>query len=709
MAKRRTSSPSTPNAATPRVQREATEPNKVALTSSAKRAPQPSLEEVTREDVAPQASPRAELPRWAIRALWAMIVVGVLCRFVGLNWDEGTHLHPDERFLADTVPKLNWPHSWSEYFETARAPLNPFNHISGLFVYGQLPLLFVKGLAATLNRDNYDGVLLVGRASSALFGALSALLMVAIGRRVLGNMGLIAAALLACSALDIQQAHFFVVDTFAAFWMVAAFWAALKVGDANAKPWKWAALCGLFWGAAMACKVSSALFGVVLLPFLFAELFGFNSSRHTTMKSALLASGLALFCALGAFRVGHPMAFRGESSVFTLGGLLDVRKPMASVKADGAPGKTFFDSLSEQADITAGRADPPWNLQWIGRRNFAFPARQLWSWGLGPAFALCAVLGALGSVLLGLQRRKNAQKETHAGGVAASPAVLAAAAWMLISFGFYGGQYSKFSRYYLVLTPFAALCAAWLLDALWQRLSTRETRVARNMTPVLIGIVPVLTALWALAVTSIYTRPHTRIAASRWILTNIAPGTVIANESGWDDALPWRGASIPPSQLNAISLELYDPDTPEKRATLLAKLDQAQWIFVSSGRVWGSIPRLPMKWPMTTVYYRALFDGSLGFRAAKQFTSYPQLNLGPLHARFPDDFAEEGLTVYDHPRVMLFEKTSAYSHESAASLLNPNLLTQRREVPLTDLIASGYHPDEAALPKLPALKDGDSF
>ena len=78
-----------------------------------------------------------------------------------------------------------------------------------------------------------------------------------------------------------------------------------------------------------------------------------------------------------------------------------------------------------------------------------------------------------------------------------------------------------------------------------------------------------------------------------------------------------------------------------------------------------NVTRVPAVFPMSIAYYRALFDGRLGFERAADFTSYP--SLGPL--RFPDDRAEEQFTVYDHPRVLLFRKTPAFSPAKARALL----------------------------------------
>jgi hypothetical protein len=107
----------------------------------------------------------------------------------------------------------------------------------------------------------------------------------------------------------------------------------------------------------------------------------------------------------------------------------------------------------------------------------------------------------------------------------------------------------------------------------------------------------------------------------------------------------------------SLDLKLYDVDNEEKRLHLLDTLERAQWIFVSSQRAWQSIPRVPQKWPLTTEYYRALFDGYLGFEPVKEWTNYPQLfGLSCATRKF-----EEALSVYDHPRVVLFRKTPEWS------------------------------------------------
>ena len=163
-------------------------------------------------------------------------------------------------------------------------------------------------------------------------------------------------------------------------------------------------------------------------------------------------------------------------------------------------------------------------------------------------------------------------------------------------------------------------------------------------------------------------------------------------ESTWDDALP-----LPTNGYNLFgyesglwgnvrNLELYFDDTMAKRDTLYSSLDQSDYIFISSNRQWGSIVRVPERYPLTTEYYRALigcppdedllrcyqtaepgmFEEELGFRLSAVFQSPPNLAGFEIN----DQAAEEAFTVYDHPKVLIFEKTADYDPEKMRSILD---------------------------------------
>ena len=652
-----------------------------------------ATEIIATEIIATESAPSffsAPLLRHAcVFVLTILFLLGIGFRFVGLNWDDGYHLHPDERFLTMTVPALQWPSGWSAWFDTAHSPLNPFNLPNmGLFVYGQFPLIFAKFIATRLDRDNYDGMLLLGRFLSACFDSGTVILVWLIARRWLGALwGLVAGILIAFTALHLQHAHFYVVDTFATFWLVLAFWAALHWRDgaqvlAARRANIWAIICGIGWGLALACKISTILFAPILPLFLLSSGVDIRQSRARW----LLLSGtmLVLIATVFSFRSFHPIAFRGESTWWSLGGFFDLR--LANAPAN------FWKSLAQQRDITLGLNDVPWNLQWFGRRDYLWPLRNLLVWAVGWQLMLPAIF----AIPLLVLSRKFPALTTRA----YRYEIALAALWVTIVFVYHAGQFSKFTRYYLLMTPFIALLGAWCAQQLWQFAKTRSQSWLQVLAALIFGAMLGGTVLWGAAVTSIYQRPNTRVAASQWMEAQ-PDGTPWANETVWDDALPLGDKS----RFVMLDLKLLDSDSLDKRQQLLDTLDQTEYIVISSPRMWASLPRIGPRYPLTTRYYSALFGGELGFVPIRQWSSYPRLNLFGHALDLPDDNSEEALTVYDHPRVVLFQKTPAWSKAHAAQILDPSLLQGFSDVPLKDLKAQGVGVDEQTLPQLPMYPD----
>ncbi len=165
-------------------------------------------------------------------------------------------------------------------------------------------------------------------------------------------------------------------------------------------------------------------------------------------------------------------------------------------------------------------------------------------------------------------------------------------------------------------------------------------------------------------------------------------------ETSWDDALP-----LSVDQYNAlgaiytpINLELYEPDTPQKRNSMVKILSASDYIVIASNRAYDAMPRLPLRYPMTLKYYQALFNcncsgdalenrayglkppfkSPLGFDLVATFESSP--NFGPLS--ISDQSADESFTVYDHPKVFIFKKSKDFSTGYVKSLLDSVNLDQ---------------------------------
>jgi YYY domain-containing protein len=265
-----------------------------------------------------------------------------------------------------------------------------------------------------------------------------------------------------------------------------------------------------------------------------------------------------------------------------------------------------------------------------------------------------------------------------------------------VTFIYHAITFIKFMRYFLPIYPFLILLGAYFIFWLWQRmvLSVQKKDHAEQQEPsrtnwrakagrVLTSrylVIPLIvvavagTALYALAYNSIYDRPNTRLAASRWMQQNIPAGSTLANEH-WDDWLPIGGVDGITSYgdgglFNSVEMRNYEDDTPDKLNWMVDNLTQADYIVLSSNRLYDSIPRLPMRYPMTTRYYDLLFNGKLGFEPVKDFTSYPSL----LGIQIPDQSAEESFSVYDHPRVQIFKKTAGFNPDKVRMLLGDGIV-----------------------------------
>ena len=659
--------------------------------------------------------------RWALPLLlMAVLIAGAYLRLSHINWDEGAHIHPDERFLTMVEDALDLPKSLGQFFDSTTSPMSPYNKGYGFFVYGTLPIFIVRVVAEVVHRFNqsahlwmaapdvpmdlagYGGVNLVGRALSGLFDLACLPLIFIVGRRLYGRkVGLLAALLLAFSVLPLQQSHFFTVDTFGTFFALLTFYFAVRVLQGGQRGYRgggWGAYVamGASLGASIACRINLVpLAGIALLAAAVRAWDDWHSASdedsdapggqwlNTVVQATLFRLLLMGLVALAVFRVAQPYAFGGKS-------LLDFSLSDA-----------WRDNMRQIQLLISGNADSPPGHQWANRTPFVFPFVNMVVWGLGIPLGLTAWAGWALAVLQVI-RRLTIKTDARALHCHVLPV-----AWIGGMFVWQGLQYVQSMRYLLPIYPLLAMMAAWLLWWLADRArawraepalaaltpaegeaapatvpSNPTTKVLvrlRNWAPAmaygLLFVVAVTTMLWGWGFTAIYRRPLTRITASRWIFDNVPPGTVIANEH-WDDGLPLRVdgkdgfGSYGYKGLSTSSdgsMQMYAEDTPEKREQLYQWLDEADYIVLSSNRLWGSIPRLPMRYPMTTLYYKLLFEGKLGFKEVLRVTSFPTV----LGIQFDDTSAEEAFSVYDHAQVRVYKKTPQYNQALVRSYFDP--------------------------------------
>ena len=765
-------------------------------------------------------------------------------RFTGLNWDEGTHLHPDERFLTMVAAAIEPAGSFEEYFNTRTSRLNPANAGHPFYVYGTLPLFIVRYIAEATGLTGYDRIHLLGRFLSGLCNLISVLLIFCIGRRLYGTAaGLWAVFFAACNVLFIQLSHFFIVDTFALLFSLPLLYLAVGISfpgaAADGKEQDCCPVCesllfSFFFGLCLASKLSFGLTGLLLPAALAVRSAGAPRGARLNLLLRMLPWLVpGVLIASVVFRVCQPYAFAGPGFF------------------SWSLSPEWLKNIKELATITSGQIDYPPSLQWA-RRPLWFSWENLTIWGMGVFQGLLAVAAL---IALGWRMAKGAWRR-HA----------LLWSWTLLNLFITACLWNPTMRYQLLSYPGCIIAAAWAaaaLQARWRVSSERQKataggtqgtaaflrgwgsgRLQRHACVVLLILLSATAIAWAAAFLKIYTQQHTRVAASLWMYDHIASavnvrmltaggavtqpltaanpvrisheeprtidfvtkqagvlegitiphaadmtglpgdkslhcelisqahtdrilatgaasvaqgadssgradalclrfdpavsaspgeqyrlvlmlrdavrgdlvleGSRIARESSWDDALPVRPdgyAGYVRTFGDFLNLELYEDDGPEKLSRMLSVLDRADVICISSSRQWGSIPRLPERYPLTKAFYRLLLGcppektvedwcrsagrgmvcGQLGYECVAVFESPP--GIGGLSVN--DQAAEEAFTVYDHPKVFVFQKSPAYSSAQARTALAAVDLAHVQKLPLRSV---PLNPSDIMLP-----------
>ena len=642
-----------------------------------------------------------------ILALVAVVVLALALRFYGLDWDRGYSYtpHPDERAILSQVDKLSFPSlgdvaevvEWSaigivsfttglveprevpRLLDAKESTWNP-----GWFPYGSFPLYLLHTVAAvyeTWTGATLDDLRIVGRAISALADAGTVLAVYLLALRMYGRReAVLASALVALAVIHIQLSHFFAVDTILALFAVAALY--FLHGVATRGRLRDSVLAGVFIGLGLATKVSLAPIYLALVAAY--VLYGLSATRDRgdssaavgdVVRTAFVGLGAAMAASVAVLFVAQPYA------------LLDWSQ--------------FYSDTVEQSEMVRRIRDYPYTRQYIDTTPYWYHLRQLATWGLGWPLGLVAWSGLLYAALRGMRLRSGAGYLAAgvivpaaillyssslfailtASGIAfvaliatlpvrstaSRPAVLILA-WVVPYLLIIGAFDVKFMRYLLPVTPFLVLFGARMVIALWDRVTSRPPALRVAVAAALVVLVGT-TAFYAVSYTSVYRDEHPGVRMAGWLNDNAPTGSVVLMEH-WEEGLPNVG------RYEVRRLPLYEQDSTNKLRDLSEDLSEAGYLVFYSNRLYGTIPRLPERYPITTEYYRLLFDGGLGYELVDVETSYPRL----AGVSFIDDtfgrpdlptppavqtaqsasivldlgFADESFSVYDHPLGLVF-------------------------------------------------------
>jgi YYY domain-containing protein len=505
------------------------------------------------------SSPRQDThrnPVLVIELLLALVLIaGFALRLRGIYWGEFTYMHPDERFLvwvgtdiqpigSETLgapptasqPGLAWRgqfpdvfadcQDWGGYFDASCSSLNPHNRGHAFYVYGTLPMFLTRYVVEWVyGHSGFTEMTKVGRPLSAAADLLLVLLVYLAGARMFNErVGVLAAAFSALAVLQIQQSHFFTMDTFITLFTMLALYFALRIslenssneapesgphsnGSNRAGVWQsffkhpnfWLSIgFGIALGMAVASKLNAVLVAWTLPAAMLVSFLTLPPEERVQKweRWLLRTAGylaLAAFLSFLTFRVFQPYAFSGP-------GFFGLK-----------PNPMWMANIRELMAQGAGDVDFPPSLQWA-RRTIFFSGKNLSLYGLGLPLAILAWAGFLWSgwrLLHGEWRRH-----------------ILLWSWTAFYFGWQSLAFNPTMRYQLPVYPTLALFAAWGVIELYERGRIGSLpRWVRPSAVIIAAAVLLLTLGWAIGFTNIYDRPFTRVEASRWIYQNI-PGPI---------------------------------------------------------------------------------------------------------------------------------------------------------------------------------------
>ena len=606
-----------------------------------------------------------------------ILVAASLLRLNGINWDQGFGFtpHPDERAILMKSWEIEFPpySNLSLIFDQANSPWNP-----NWFPYGSFPIYLLEIIQSTweliTGSEIFDSRIMA-RSLSTLADIGTIIGTALLARACFGNkVSLLASILVSFSVIHIQLSNFFAFDTFVtlfAVWSLFFLYRVAKNGTLRDS-----AIAGILIGLGLASKIS---FFPILGVFFFAHIIGcisyYFGSRTIRFPISIASKnvGIGFLIGLITFALAEPYAFLDWSQ--------------------------FIADNKEQSEMVRRIRDYPYTRQYIDTIPYLYQMFQLGKWAIGWPFTIIGLLGIssalicpkhwklgiftvviflmLGLVLITsnsipmifitsaiafltlifnfLLRGEKALEK------------LLLISWIIPYALIVGSFEVKFTRYLLPIIPLFAILASVLLV----QIASKPKKLIRLMGYALSVLMILSTIILGLAYQNIYNTEHPGVAASKWITENVPNDSILLKEH-WEESLPNL------ERYDVRELPIYDPDTPPKLNKITTYLAESDYLIIFSNRLYGTVTRIPQRYPLMTGYYEALFSGDLGFKPAHIEDSYmsfakvdiyedsfSRTSLKSIDKAFLTNkspginggFADESFSVYDHPKVIIFSNT----------------------------------------------------
>ncbi len=654
------------------------------------------------------------MPKNLSRLIWPVLIVLLIhSRLANLSWGLPYPMHPDERNMVDAVSRL----SCDDPMEFARGLVQniqpflkttllgqPVYMVSGdfikvncanpkFFAYGQLTLyvayflaLFIQTGSNLIRNDpnlfisenlSFQSIAISLRLISAISSMATVFVSLAIWKMLFAQTKkskiyqYILFLFLTYTPILIQFAHFGTTESLLAFFFVVALY--FSIGAVNSKNSKEFIqkmfLSSLFVGLGIAAKVSSLMFLSIPI-FVLCVRYG---SSILKIVATTLSQLKKLILESSGLPEGNIVLFQFESvkviiSLTIIFGLSVMVLVSSSLITAGifSPHNVisfpeFMGSMNYESDVGMGRYVAFYTRQFLYELPLIFHLKSIFPFALGPVMSVMALVGLFFAP----------QKKSHN---TLRFAVLIICALTM-------PWYAKWARFISPIYPVLVVFATMGLYALIEIIA--GFRDGKYLSQVALKILVIVAILPGIGYMSIYTSQDVRYVASDWVYNNVGKGSVILSETANVIDIPigdpLRPQSIPANfSINYISFDFYQLDADDQVfAQYQEYLKNADYIFVPSRRVFYNhtcvdvetgvvtldrhsdkkCQLLAQSYPRLKDHYEKLFSGKLGFEQVAQFQSFPRIQIfGKTILEFPDEEAEETMTVFDHPVVRIYKK-----------------------------------------------------
>ena len=628
-------------------------------------------------------------------SLVLILAIASILRLNGINWDEGFGFtpHPDERAILMKSWEIEFPSysNLSLIFDQSNSPWNP-----NWFAYGSFPIYlleFVQSFWELITGSEIFDSRIMARSLSTLADLGTIIGTALLARACFGNkVSLLASVLVSFSVIHIQLSNFFAFDTFVTLFSIWTLFFLHRVTKKGAL--KDSIIAGILIGLGLASKIS--IFPILGV-FIFAHLIGsigyyFGPGKiRFPISTASKNMSVGLIAGLVAFVLAEPYAFLDWSQ--------------------------FIADNKEQSEMVRRIRDYPYTRQYIDTTPYLYQIVQLGKWAIGWPFTIIGLLG-ISSALISIKHWKSGVFTVFIFIMLGLVLIVSNSILMIVissSFAFLvlifnfvlrgekalgklliiswiipyalivGSFEVKFTRYLLPIIPLFAILASLLLV----EMASKSRRIIRLVGYVLSVLVIVSTIVLGLAYQKIYETAHPGVAASEWITENVPNNSILLKEH-WEESLPNL------EKYNVRELPIYDPDIPPKLNKMTTHLSESDYLIIFSNRLYGTVTRIPERYPLMTGYYQALFSGDLGFKPVHTEDSYmsfakikmyedsfARTNLESINQSFRYDeglsinggFADESFSVYDHPKVIIFSNTKKLKASELKAIIEQNAIT----------------------------------